>query len=333
MRLVQLSHPKHGRHLALVREPDLILLKDHFSTLELALTALAENVKLSEIVNRLLTQVLLDYDPIYQGQSPWHLLPPIDQPEDLNSCLVAGTGLTHRSSALNRNAMHDKTGPEQLTDSMKMYQLGMEGGNPEMGKVGVQPEWFYKGNGSILKAHGMPLTVPSYALDGGEEPEIAGVYMIDHNGIPWRIGFVTANEFSDHKMEKQNYLYLAPSKIRDCAIGPELVLDMDFEDVNGRVSIQRSTETIWTANIKSGQKNMSHSLANLEYHHFKYANHRLPGQVHVHFFGADAFSFGAGVLLENDDIMQVEWEGMGRPLSNPVRVVNALEKMFKVNYL
>ena len=52
---------------------------------------------------------------------------------------------------------------------------------------------------------------------------------IDRKGHPVRIGFTTANEFSDHVMEKKNYLYLAPSKLRGCAIGPELLID-DFFD-------------------------------------------------------------------------------------------------------
>ena len=47
------------------------------------------------------------------------------------------------------------------------------------------------------------------------------------------------NEFSDHQFEKKNYLYLASSKLRTCAIGPELVLDPDFDRVPGEVTIER----------------------------------------------------------------------------------------------
>ena len=39
-----------------------------------------------------------------------------------------------------------------LTDSMKMFQMGLEGGRPEAGKIGAAPEWFYKGVGTILRA-------------------------------------------------------------------------------------------------------------------------------------------------------------------------------------
>jgi hypothetical protein len=65
---------------------------------------------------------------------------------------------------------------------------------------------------------------------------------------------------------------------------------------------------------------MSHSLANLEYHLFKYAAHRRPGDVHIHFLGADAFSFGDKIELRDGDMMVVEWQGFGRALRNPIRV-------------
>jgi hypothetical protein len=65
---------------------------------------------------------------------------------------------------------------------------------------------------------------------------------------------------------------------------------------------------------------MSHSVSNLEHHHFKYAAHRRPGDIHVHFFGADAFSFGEGVALEAGDLMQVSFADLGRPLQNPLAI-------------
>jgi hypothetical protein len=63
---------------------------------------------------------------------------------------------------------------------------------------------------------------------------------------------------------------------------------------------------------------MCHSLANIEHHHFKYESHRRPGDLHIHFFGADAFSFGDGVRLQDGDVMQVRFAGFGRALRNPL---------------
>ena len=100
--------------------------------------------------------------------------------------------------------------------------MGLEGGKPADGTSGVQPEWFYKGNGYTVVAPGHPIPSPAFAKDAGEEPEIAGIYVIDQNGQPRRLGFALANEFSDHVTERVNYLYLAHSKLRACAFGPEL---------------------------------------------------------------------------------------------------------------
>jgi hypothetical protein len=229
--------------------------------------------------------------------------------------------------------MH-QTPAAQMTDSMRMYQIGVEGGRPAEGAVGAQPEWFYKGRGRILRAHGEELDVPEYGLDGGEEPEVAGIYVVSDTGVPYRVGFAIGNEFSDHRMEKQNYLYLAPSKLRSCAIGPELsVGDFDFGDLAGRVTVVRAGEPLWSKEIRSGEQNMCHSLANLEHHHFKYEEHRTAGDAHVHFFGAGAFSFGAGISLEDGDVMEVAFPALGRPLRNILRVRKGPERLLAVKAL
>lgn len=319
MRLVQLIHKTKGRKVAKVEEPNLRLLNGYDSVYELAIAALQVDRALTKIIVKSLSEELFDYDSIYEGKSDWKLLPAFDHPSDVTKLMLSGTGLTHKASAENRQKMHEVSAEATLTDSMKIYLWGLEGGHPTKGATGVQPEWFYKGNGAILKAHGDPLLIPSYANDGGEEPEIAGIYTIDKGGNPWRIGFATANEFSDHVMERKNYLYLAPSKIRNCSLGPELVLTDDFKDISGKVSILRNGNVCWEQNIKTGEMNMSHSLDNLEYHHFKYDSHRIPESGHIHFFGAAAFSFGAQMVLQNEDIMVVTWAGMGRPLKNVLK--------------
>jgi hypothetical protein len=171
---------------------------------------------------------------------------------------------------------------------------------------------------------------PDFAGDGGEEPEVAGIYLIDDEGRPRLVGMAMANEFSDHVIEKQNYLYLAHSKLRTCALGPELVLDADFRDVPGTVTVVRGGVVHWSKTIGTGEAKMSHSLANMEHHHFKYAAHRRPGDAHVHFFGADAFSFAEGVRLQDGDVMVVAFEGFGRPLRNPIRIEPGAQKLVSV---
>ncbi len=322
MRLVQLSHPRLGRRVAVVEGDNLRLLQVSDSIYAAALSALFVRAGLADQIQAELSSENLPYEDIYRGDSEWKILPPLDHPDDPARCLVTGTGLTHRKGAANRNAMHqtDSNAAPVVTDSMRIYQWGEEGGRPETGIIGVQPEWFYKGNGTILRAHNEPLETPNFAEDGGEEAEVAGLYLIDQSGTPRRLGFAVGNEFSDHVMEKRNYLYLAPSKIRTCAVGPELALGASFASLEGTVTIERNGVELWQNPVATGEANMVHTLANLEHHHFKYPAHRRPGDVHIHFFGTGAFSFGAGITLESGDTMIVDVPQLGRPLRNPLQV-------------
>ncbi len=251
--------------------------------------------------------------------SSGRVLVPLDHPDPAH-CLVTGTGLTHLGSAQARDAMHQamQQAEDQLSDSMKMFRLGLEGGRPEGGGPGVAPEWFYKGDGSIVAAPGQPLTMPGFALDGGEEAEIAMLYVIDDDGRPCRVGYALGNEFADHVLERQNYLYLAHSKLRECAFGPELLLGELPPDVRGTIRVVRGEDRIWQAEFISGEANMSHTLANLEHHHFKYPLFRRPGDVHVHFIGAAVLSFSAGIKAEPGDVFEIDVPAFGAPLRNPL---------------
>jgi hypothetical protein len=330
-RLVQIQNGP-TRAVALVEEPRLHLLAGVKSIYELAQEAADSKISLVTLVQTKVTGEFLDYDSIYDGSSDWKLLPPIDHPVEPSRCLVSGTGLTHLGSAKNRQLMHSASETE-LNDSMKMFRWGMERGKPAPGQIGVAPEWFYKGTGTILRAHGEPLDVPPYAEDGGEEAEISGVYFIDANGNPRRIGMAVGNEFSDHKFEKKNYLNLAGSKLRNCSLGPELVIDPEFKSVPGKVKIERDGKILWSQEILTGEDEMCHSLANIEHHHFKFEPHRRPGDLHVHYFGACSLSFGAGVQLADGDKMIVEFSGFGRALCNPLRVARGEATLVAVKSL
>jgi hypothetical protein len=330
-RLVQLKSGEI-RRVALVEEPHLLLLEGCSSVYELANSAISSGVRLSDLARRRATGDRLDYDPIYRGQSEWHLLPAIDHPDEPSRCTISGTGLTHLGSARNRQSMHASTEAD-LTDSMKMFRWGIEGGRPAPGSIGTAPEWFYKGTGTALREHGEALEVPAYAGDGGEEAEVAGLYLIAADAQPRRIGMACGNEFSDHVFEKTNYLNLAASKLRTCALGPELVLDPDFNSVPVEVKLERAGNLLWRKAFRTGENEMCHCLANIEHHHFKYAAHRRPGDVHIHFFGTDCLSFSDGIHLQDGDVMQVSIEGFGRPLRNPVRVAGARPELISVKAL
>ncbi|WP_137109387.1 AraD1 family protein [Rhodobacter sp. SY28-1] len=241
---------------------------------------------------------------------------PVSHPDPAHLHLT-GTGLTHLGSASARDAMHAKlAGAETLTDSMKMFRMGLEGGRPAAGEVGAQPEWFYKGNGYAAVAPGAALEAPGFAEDGGEEPELAGIYLIGPDGTPHRIGWALGNEFSDHVTERVNYLWLAHSKLRVASYGPEILVGDLPADVRGTSAIIRGGKTLWEKPFLSGDANMSHSFANLEHHHFKYDIFRQPGDLHVHYFGTATLSFADGIKTENGDVFEISVPDFGQPLRN-----------------
>jgi hypothetical protein len=322
MHLSQLAE-KSGRIRVIAREgSEARMVNETTSVYALALGAARGGVSIAELVAK---RGLGDIVDLAAALEAGQIIPPIAHPDPAHLHLT-GTGLTHLGSAATRDSMHKKLdGEETLTDSMKMFKMGLEGGKPKAGEAGVQPEWFYKGNGTMLVAPEAPLVSPAFALDGGEEPEIAGIYVVGDDGGPLRIGFALSNEFSDHVTERINYLFLAHSKLRNASIGPEILVGGLPLDIRGTSKIRRGSKVIWEKPFLSGEANMSHTIANLEHHHFKYDVFRQPGDVHVHMFGTATLSFADGIKAAAGDVFEIEAKEFGLPLRNALAVAEAQE--------
>jgi hypothetical protein len=329
MNIVQLLDHRSRRRVGLVDGDRIILLARVDRTTELANLAIKSGKKLLVMAKSLAST---KWDRYAEAIKEKRLLPPIDH-RDPAHCLITGTGLTHLGSASARDAMHTKLKASELTDSLKMFKMGLEGGKPERGKAGVQPEWFYKGDGSWLVPPGGDLPRPAFALDGGEEPEIAGLYIIDPNGNPRRLGFALGNEYSDHVTERQNYLYLAHSKLRHCAIGPEMATGALPEHIEGTSRILRDGNAIWQKSFLTGEGNMSHAIANLEHHHFKYDGFRRPGDVHIHFFGTGTLSIADGIETQDGDVFEISAPSFGAPLRNRLKTLKAAKRLMGASTL
>lgn len=318
MRLVQFLGRDGSRHVAVVTDDGktLRVLRDTQRVYDLALEAARRKIALSALAQERVGSDTESYDEVVSSK---RLLAPLDH-ADSARWLITGTGLSHLGSAAARDSMHVKLKQDesQLTDSMKMFKWGLEGGKPTAGTIGTAPEWFYKGDGRCVVPPEQPLELPNYALDGGEEVEVVGCYVIGDNGEPLRVGFALGNEYADHVMERQNYLYLAHSKLRQCSYGPELLLGELPHNVTGEARLLRRGQAIWSESWLSGEDNMAHSIANLEHHHFKYRDFRRPGDVHVHFFGAATGSFTKNVKTELGDVFEITAGAFGRPLRNPL---------------
>ncbi|WP_168012110.1 AraD1 family protein [Halomonas salinarum] len=314
MRIIQCLHQGEPRAAMVENEHTVRLLEA--DTYTLARRAIANSQPLTEVIEAALTETRLDYQQLVDEA---RLLPPLTHADPAH-CLVTGTGLTHLGSADTRSAMHAKAQADEseLTDSMRMFKLGVEGGKPAAGETGAQPEWFYKGDGDCVVAPEAALPVPAFAEDAGEEPELAGLYVNGDDGRPWRVGYAIGNEFSDHVTERFNYLWLAHSKLRHCSFGPELLVGELPDNLEGTSRIVRDGETLWEKPFLTGEANMAHSLANLEHHHFKYAGFRRPGDVHVHFFGTATLSFADGVETRDGDRFEIALPAFGRTLRNPL---------------
>lgn len=316
MRLIQFSD--HGcTYAGVVDDSDTVQVVDlPGGTYGLVNQALRQGVALGDMARRHIGHRLESYQALVDAQC---LLPPLTHPDPAH-CLVTGTGLTHLGSADTRDAMHAKLKADEanLTDSMRIFKMGLEGGRPAAGQAGVQPEWFYKGDGGCVVAPEQPFPVPGFAQDTGEEPELCGLYVIAADGTPVRLGFAVGNELSDHVMERFNYLWLAHSKLRPCSFGPEVRVGELPNDLRGESRIVRDGQVLWSKPFVTGEANMAHTLANLEHHHFKYARFRRPGDVHVHFFGASTLSFADGVQTRAGDRFEISLPGFGRALRNPI---------------
>jgi hypothetical protein len=320
LRLVQLKTPDGGRLVAAARDGAARVVKGIATTYDLAHAAIAAGRGLSGEIE---ARGLADPVDLEAALGEGRVLQAIDHPDPAHMT-VSVTGLTHLGSAESRDKMHrDLADPDTLSDSMKMFKLGLEGGKPAPGRRGVQPEWLWKGDGSCVAGPEAPLVSPDFALDAGEEPEIVGLYLIGPDGAPYRLGFCLGNEFSDHVMERQNYLYLAHSKLRPCALGGELLVGELPADIRGASRVRRGGGIVWERPFLSGEANMSHSIANLEAHHFKYAQFRRPGDVHAHFFGTATLSFSDGLRAEPGDVFELEAEPFRLPLRNPLAVAPA----------
>jgi hypothetical protein len=320
LRLVQFTTQSGARRVAAAEDSGKARRVDGVtSTYELAQLAIEGNSTLSLVVASHLSPESVD---LQQAQAEGRLLAPIDHPDPAH-IYVTGTGLTHLGSAEGRDKMHKAAAGGTVTDSMRMFMMGIEGGKPVGNALGAQPEWFYKGNGSSLVGTGSALPAPAFALDGSEEPEIAGIYLIDEAGKPRRLGYCLGNEFSDHITERGNYLWLAHSKLRHAALGPELLTGELPADVRGMSRILRNGEQIWEKPFLTGEANMSHTLRNLEHHHFKYALFRLPGDLHVHFYGTATLSFADGIQTREGDVFEIEAAPFQLKLRNPLARMTA----------
>jgi len=139
MNLMQFLDEGGKRAVGVVAGETLRPVAEAASVYDIALAALTTGRTLAETIATSSLGEAVNRDAILaEGRA----LSPIDHPDPAH-LYVTGTGLTHLGSAATRDAMHKANQPATdapLTDSMKMFRMGLEGGKPKPGEVGVQPE-------------------------------------------------------------------------------------------------------------------------------------------------------------------------------------------------
>lgn len=316
MRLIQFE-TVHGERRVGIVDGDAVRALDAVATMrDLAQLAIAAGRTLEQQALAAAGNEQFDYQQLL---AELRVLAPVDH-EDHAHMLISGTGLTHFGSAASRDQVQRKSQEEEthMSDSMRIFKWGLEGGRPKAGETGVQPEWYYKGDGAIAVRPGAPLPAPSFGDDAGEEAEIVGVYLVGADRRPYRLGFALGNEFCDHVMERKNFHYIAHSKMRFCSFGPELRTGALPASVSGMSRIRRQGRVIWEKEFLTGEANMCHSIDNLEYHLFKYVQFLRPGDIHIHFFGTATLSFADGVQTREGDEFEIDAVEFGMPLINTV---------------
>ena len=140
------------------------------------------------------------------------------------------------------------------------------------------------------------------------------MYLIWPGGQPCALAWLRGNEFSDHRFEKRNYLYLAGSKTRTARSG------RSWSSI--RISIRAGHGGDRTRRRdSSGRRHFATAKPNVPQpcehraSSFQVRSHRRPGDVHVHFFGACCLSFGDGDQVRRRRRDAGSFEGFGRPLS------------------
>ncbi|HSV80665.1 MAG TPA: AraD1 family protein [Ramlibacter sp.] len=320
MRLLQFEQPDGRRAVGLVESAERVrVLAGCDSTYALATRAIAQDVPLARLAAALAGDERVDYQALVERQA---VLVPMDHPDPAH-LLVSASGLTHLGSERTRAQLRRALEADEasLSDSLRLFKLGLDTGRAQDGRPGAAPEWHFKGNGHALVHPWRDFPVAAFASDASEEPELAGIYLVARDGTPRRLGFALANELSDHAIERRNSGWASRSKLCGSSFGPELLLGALPSNIEGLSRITRKGRRRWEKPFLTGERNMAHSIANIEFHHFKHDPFLVPGDVHVHYFGTATVSYAEGIKVDASCTFEISAPPFGRPLVNGLRRV------------
>jgi hypothetical protein len=158
--------------------------------------------------------------------------------------------------------------------------------------------------GSSLKGHGDPIWVTAQETEVSLG-DLAAIYIVGPDGAPRRVGVSPALAIG--------------GLARNIFLGPELVLDPVIASVEGSAKLLRAGAKVWEHRYSSRGGPLLYALASLEPDHFAYADHHRPGDAHVHFIARRLFPGSPTTPIRPGDQVEVQWDGLGMALANPVQ--------------
>ncbi len=207
--------------------------------------------------------------------------------------------------------------PRTVTDSMRMFQWGIEGGRPAIGAIGIAPEWFYKGDGSTLRAPfdasrfpAMRRMVAKKAELAGDLPDRGGWHTISH----WDGG---GKRILGSPIRKTNYLNLAGSKLRPAALGRSWSLIL-ISAMCRRSSHRASAERLWQSGSPAAKKICATVLpiwSIITSSSTDTGNQATCTSTSL----APSSLLWRRIVLQDGDWIEVRFEGFGSALRNPIQ--------------
>lgn len=142
MNIIQFENQHQQRAVGIVENNTVKPVNQVETVRDLALMAIENKLSLEQQIKQLgFASENYDYAQLLDKRQ---VLPPLDHP-DTAHCFVSGTGLTHLGSASTRDKMHQQnsTDTASVTDTMRIFQLGIEKVNP------LKVMWVHNLNGFI----------------------------------------------------------------------------------------------------------------------------------------------------------------------------------------
>jgi len=108
------------------------------TTYDLATEAIRKKQSIERIIE---DRISNEKDTMTEIISEKRIHVPFHHPDPYHQ-IITGTGLSHLGSASARNSMHAKLSQDEssMTDSMKMFKWGLDGGKPNATDIGTQAE-------------------------------------------------------------------------------------------------------------------------------------------------------------------------------------------------